>query len=161
MRIFAVLFLAGLILSVPGCRSDDPPVARVVPHELEVHGQVRVDNYYWLRERENPDVIAYLNAENDYSEQALAHTKDLQEQIFDEIVGRIIDEWGERPKVIATGGLAATIAAILRASTRFIICLNLATGVPTSGRCDSSQCPIGWPNNSSVWAARLGRTGAR
>jgi len=66
-----------------------PPVAKVVPHQLEMHGHVRTDNYYWLRERENPEVIAYLEAENAYTEAMMAHTEGLQEALFEEIVGRI------------------------------------------------------------------------
>jgi oligopeptidase B len=66
-----------------------PPVAEVAPHRLEMHGHVRTDNYYWLRERENPEVIAYLEAENEYTAAVMAHTEALQEKLFDEIVGRI------------------------------------------------------------------------
>ena len=44
-----------------------PPVATVTPHQLEIHGDVRVDDYYWLRDREDPAVIAYLEAENEYT----------------------------------------------------------------------------------------------
>lgn len=66
-----------------------PPVAKIVPHELEKHGDVRVDNYYWLRERENPEVISYLDAENAYTEAALKHTEPLQEKLYEEIVARI------------------------------------------------------------------------
>lgn len=66
-----------------------PPVAKVEPTELEAHGDVRVDNYYWLRERDNPEVIAYLEAENAYLDEVFGHTAKLQEELFDEIVGRI------------------------------------------------------------------------
>ncbi|HEY0591314.1 MAG TPA: S9 family peptidase, partial [Thermoanaerobaculia bacterium] len=66
-----------------------PPVARVAPKALEKHGQVRSDDYYWLRERENEEVLSYLRAENDYAEAVLAPTKELQETIFNEIVARI------------------------------------------------------------------------
>jgi len=66
-----------------------PPSAEKIRKELEIHGHVRVDNYYWLNERENPKVTAYLNAENDYTQTMLAHTKPLQETLFKEIVGRI------------------------------------------------------------------------
>ena len=62
------------------------------PVELELHGDVRVDNYYWLRERENPEVIAYLNAENDYTEKVLAPTAGLQSSLIDEIRARIKEE---------------------------------------------------------------------
>jgi len=72
----------------------EPPMARVAPTELEMHGDVRVDDYYWLRERENPEVIQYLTAENDYLDQVMAPTRELQETLYNEIVGRIqeIDE---------------------------------------------------------------------
>jgi len=56
---------------------------------LEKHGHVRLDDYYWLRERDNPEVIAYLKAENDRAEQQTAHTKSLEEKLFAEIIGRI------------------------------------------------------------------------
>lgn len=56
---------------------------------MTVHGHTRVDNYYWLKERENPDVIEYLKAENAYEEAMMKHTEPLQNQLFNEIVGRI------------------------------------------------------------------------
>jgi oligopeptidase B len=66
-----------------------PPMAAVAPERLEKHGDVRVDNYYWLRQRENPEVIAYLEAENAYTEAMMAHTADLRQKLFEEIKGRI------------------------------------------------------------------------
>lgn len=66
-----------------------PPVAKVIPTKLEKHGHVRVDNYYWLRERDNPEVIKYLEAENQYTEAMMAHTQPLQEKLFQEFRTRI------------------------------------------------------------------------
>jgi len=66
-----------------------PPLAAVRPTRLEAHGDVRVDDYYWLRERENPDVIAYLEAENAYTQAVMAHTQELRETLFEEIKGRL------------------------------------------------------------------------
>jgi oligopeptidase B len=66
-----------------------PPAAAARPTRLEIHGHVRTDDYYWLRERENAEVIRYLDAENAYTETVMAHTKDLQERLFEEIKGRI------------------------------------------------------------------------
>ncbi len=66
-----------------------PPVAKIVPKQLEKHGNVRTDNYYWLRERDNPEVIAYLKAENEYTQAMTAHTKELEEKIFGEFKARI------------------------------------------------------------------------
>ena len=68
---------------------QDPPMAKVEAVELEKHGHVRTDPYFWLKERENPEVIAYLEAENAYTESVMAHTRDLQEALFEEITGRI------------------------------------------------------------------------
>ena len=56
---------------------------------MTIHGHTRVDNYYWLNQRENPEVLEYLKAENAYQEAMMKHTEPLQKQLFDEIVGRI------------------------------------------------------------------------
>ncbi|MEX2264026.1 MAG: S9 family peptidase [Bryobacteraceae bacterium] len=65
------------------------PVAKVRPHELKTHGHTRIDNYYWLRERENPEVIQYLEAENKYLDASMASVKPLQQKLFDEFKTRI------------------------------------------------------------------------
>ena len=66
-----------------------PPAAPRRPHRLEKHGDVRVDEYYWLRERDDPEVRAYMEAENAYLREALAGTADFEERLFEEIKGRI------------------------------------------------------------------------
>ena len=66
-----------------------PPVAKIIPREITLHGDTRVDNYLWLRDRTNPDAIAYLEAENAYTEQVMAPLKPLQETLYSEILGRI------------------------------------------------------------------------
>ncbi len=66
-----------------------PPVAKLVPHADTLHGDVRVDNYYWLRDRANPEVMAYLKAENEYVDSFMAHTKEFQEHLYREMLGRI------------------------------------------------------------------------
>lgn len=65
------------------------PIAPVNDTHLTCHGDDRIDPYYWLRERENPEVIAYLEAENKYLKASLSHTDDLQDKLYDEITGRI------------------------------------------------------------------------
>jgi oligopeptidase B len=72
-----------------GAGTLEPPRARVEPVELKAHGEVRVDPYYWLNRREDPEVLAYLKAENDYLEQSMEGTKALREALFEEIVSRI------------------------------------------------------------------------
>jgi oligopeptidase B len=69
--------------------SMEAPVAAKKPKELTIHGHTRIDNYYWLRERENPEVISYLEAENAYRERVMKDTEQLQKDLFEEIVGRI------------------------------------------------------------------------
>lgn len=69
--------------------STQPPKAPQRPHALEKHGHVRHDPYYWMRERENPEVLAYIEAENAYTEAVLGHTKHLQETLFEEMKGRL------------------------------------------------------------------------
>lgn len=66
-----------------------PPIAQKQPKELTIHGDTRIDNYYWLRNREDSAVIAYLEAENAYREAVMEHTEELQSKLYDEIVGRI------------------------------------------------------------------------
>ena len=65
-----------------------PPVAKRVEHLREHHGDVFVDQYEWLRDKANPEVIDYLNAENDYTEHATNHLAPLRQKIFDEIKAR-------------------------------------------------------------------------
>ena len=66
-----------------------PPIAEKIPKKLNMHNHTRIDNYYWLNQRENPKVIDYLKAENNYLDTMLAHTNNFQLSLFDEIVGRI------------------------------------------------------------------------
>ncbi|MFQ6007695.1 MAG: S9 family peptidase [Candidatus Zixiibacteriota bacterium] len=66
-----------------------PPVAKIVPKVDTIHGEVRIDNYYWLRERDNPEVIEYLEAENEYTDAMMKHTKAFQQKLYEEMVGHI------------------------------------------------------------------------
>jgi len=66
-----------------------PPVAPERPHVLEAHGDRRVDPYYWLREKQNPDVVAYLEAENAFADDVMADAAELQDKLYHEIIGRI------------------------------------------------------------------------
>jgi oligopeptidase B len=66
-----------------------PPVAKRVPVERSIHGEVVVDEYGWLRDRDDPDTVAYLEAENEHTAHVMAPTKELQERLFQEIKGRV------------------------------------------------------------------------
>ena len=65
------------------------PIAAVKPKELTIHGHTRTDNYFWLRDKENAEVIDYIKAENSYTEAEMAHTEPLQKRLYEEMVGRI------------------------------------------------------------------------
>ena len=92
VRALALLVLAGASAPAAAQTARDlpaPPVARVVPKTDTLHGDVRVDNYFWLRDRQNPEVVAYLEAENRYADTAMAATRQLQETLYQEFLGRL------------------------------------------------------------------------
>ncbi|MGC1516371.1 MAG: S9 family peptidase [Maribacter sp.] len=68
------------------------PIAKKIPKELVIHDDTRIDDYYWLNEKENQEVISYLDAENAYYESVTAHTKGFQETLFQEMKGRIKED---------------------------------------------------------------------
>ncbi len=65
------------------------PKAKKIPKELKIHGDTRIDNYYWLNDREDKEVIKYLKSENAYKKKVLKPTEKFQKKLFKEIVGRI------------------------------------------------------------------------
>lgn len=65
------------------------PIAMKKPYEMTMHGHTRIDDYYWMNERDAPEVLKYLEEENAYTKSKMAHTEDLQGQLFDEMKGRI------------------------------------------------------------------------
>ncbi len=69
-----------------------PPKAAKIPFALKAHQDIRIDNYYWLNQKKNPKVKAYLEAENDYYKAQTKHTKDFKELLFNEMKGRIKEE---------------------------------------------------------------------
>ena len=74
------------------------PIAPKQPKEITQHGQTRIDNYFWLRYKENPEVLKYLHAEQDYLEEVTQHTKPLQETLFQEMKGRIKEDDASAPE---------------------------------------------------------------
>ncbi len=85
-----------LLISQPACAKRQggfdratPPVAEIIPHELNIHGDTRIDNYYWMNERDNPKVIEYLEAENAYTAAVMKPTEALQDKLYNELIGRI------------------------------------------------------------------------
>jgi len=72
--------------------TNTPPIADKIEKHLEIHNDIRIDNYYWLNDRENPEVIDYLERENDYYNNVTAHTKDFQTSLFEEMKARIKED---------------------------------------------------------------------
>ena len=94
MRMFvaAALLLGGCATPAPVAPASvtmPPPVAPKHPHSVTVHGDTRVDEYDWMRDKDSAEVRAYLEAENAYASDFMAPTLDLQKTLYDEIVGRI------------------------------------------------------------------------
>ncbi len=86
------MLILALAASCGPAREDEktpPPVAPIHEKELVIHGDTRIDPYYWMNDREDPAVIEYLEAENAYLEAMMAHTDDFQEALFDEMKSRI------------------------------------------------------------------------
>ncbi len=90
-------FLYGFVVSLSEFSSQSLarfPVAKKQPYQLTMHNKTRTDNYYWMRddERENPEILAHLAAENTYCDEQLAAIKPLQSSIFEELKGRIVKD---------------------------------------------------------------------
>lgn len=73
-------------------KTNQFPIAKKVPKVLTIHNDNRIDNYYWLNNRENQEVINYLNAENDYTKSIMVHTEKFQKVLFEEMKGRIKED---------------------------------------------------------------------
>ena len=91
-----------LLVAIPlmtACTDNTPdyPVAEKRPVELERHGHVRTDDYFWLNERDNPEVIAYLEAENAYTDRVLEPTVGLRQRLIDEMAARITEDETSAP----------------------------------------------------------------
>ena len=70
-------------------RGMNPPLAKKIPTTHTLHGDSRTDDYRWLQDKTDPEVIAYLNAENAYTKEIMAPTEALQKSLYDELLGRI------------------------------------------------------------------------
>jgi oligopeptidase B len=89
MRRFSLIFVAMTQLVSSADDGLAPPSAKIVPKTLSLFGDTRIDNYYWLRERTDPDTIQYLEAENAYTQARMKHTVGLQTRLYAEMLGRI------------------------------------------------------------------------
>jgi len=91
MKQAAPMVVLFLLLAVVALQAGElkPPVAKIVPKVDTMFGDIRVDNYFWLRDKENPEVLKYIEAENAYTDSVMKHTEPLQKKLYDEMLGRI------------------------------------------------------------------------
>ncbi len=93
IRPFYVLLISLLFMlswtTTAKTQSLAPPIAKMIPHSETLNGDVRNDNYYWLKDKSNPEVIKYLEEENAYTSAMMKHTEKLQEELYKELLGRI------------------------------------------------------------------------
>ena len=96
LSLAAILVILGVTLTTFPLEAADapsaapaPPVAKKDPKVIEINGHKLVDNYFWLREKKNPEVKAYLDAENTYTDALMKPTEPLQKKLYDEMLGRI------------------------------------------------------------------------
>jgi len=89
LRTIILAFIFGLHAADTSSSLPAPPVAKKEPKVTEINGQKLVDNYFWLRDKKNPDVKAYLDAENVYTDAVMKPTEPLQKKLYDEMLSRI------------------------------------------------------------------------
>ncbi len=87
--VFFMFILPALVFGQMSSNALKPPAAKINPHTTTLHGETLVDNYFWLREKTNPEVISYLEAENKYTEALSKSFVGLQDKIYNEILSRI------------------------------------------------------------------------
>lgn len=88
----AISCLSGVALMISCSQSQQkvqPPIAKIEPTELTKHGDTRIDNYFWMKNRDTEDVLNYLTAENDYTKAVMKDTEVFQKKLYDEMLGRI------------------------------------------------------------------------
>jgi oligopeptidase B len=91
MTLYHLLALVpvSMLVFTPADELPSPPVAKKIPHVTEINGHQLTDNYFWLREKSNPEVRAYLEAENAYTDALMKPTEPLQKKLYDEMLSRV------------------------------------------------------------------------
>ena len=91
MTLYHLLALVpiSLLVFTPADDLPSPPVAKKIPHVTEINGHKLTDNYFWMREKSNPEVRAYLEAENAYNDAVMKPTEPFQKKLYDEMLSRV------------------------------------------------------------------------
>src|SRR6476469_8638096 len=84
-----LLILLCLTMTLPAAKLPKPPIAKKNPKEIVTHGDKRIDDYFWLREKTNKEVIAYLKAENKYADEMMRGTEKFQKSLYKEILSHL------------------------------------------------------------------------
>ena len=96
-RMLSALLLLPMMLEAQSPAGPKPPVAKVVPKTDTLHGEIRVDDYFYMRDKANPEVIQYLEAENAYTAAMTKHTEALEKRLYDEMLARIKEDDSQVP----------------------------------------------------------------
>lgn len=89
MYVFLIIALAINTEIISGQETISPPIAKIILKADTAHGDVRLDPYAWLRNKDNPEVMKYLLAENKYTESIMSRTQPLQDKLFEEMKRRM------------------------------------------------------------------------
>ena len=111
------ILLSSLIFVIPftSCKNKikmnfdtttQAPIAEPIPYQLKEHNDIRVDDYYWLKERDNPEVIDYLERENDYFKKMTDDSESFREDLFEELKSRIKEDDESVPYFIMITGIS-------------------------------------------------------
>lgn len=95
--VLTLLFFTMISCSNPSSDKASPPDAEKIKNELTIHDHTRIDQYYWMNQRDNPEVIRYIEQENDYLKNIMGKTESLQQELFDEMKGRIKEDESSAP----------------------------------------------------------------
>lgn len=95
--VLTLLFFTMISCSNPSSDKASPPDAEKIKKELTIHDHTRIDQYYWMNQRDNPEVIRYIEQENDYLGKVMGKTERLQQELFDEMKGRIKEDESSAP----------------------------------------------------------------
>ena len=113
MNKYLNILLSTIILS--GCipmTSNTPPIPKKIPYELEAHGDIRIDNYYWMRDdsRSDQELISYLESENEYFKKWRDEHIDYQSEIFNELKKILFNSFTLKLKFLITTSIPASLS---------------------------------------------------
>ena len=128
------------VLPAAAAWASDVPTAKKVPKMVTVNGETLQDDYFWLRERENPEVKAYLEKENAFAAEFMKPTEQLQKTLYDEMLGRIKETDLSVP-YRETGAISTIREPRRESSTRSTVARRAASRRPSRSTSTSTSSP--------------------